>query len=133
MRRPVTLSNQANEQIMNTQLPTPKNSIEGAYTFISTDKLASQFVDVYLEMKNMEPSKTYRLYLSFKFLDSNASRILFRFLSILDACTSKPGFPRLKVTFLYDWKDEFIEELGLILADQFADSLNLKQIESFAA
>lgn len=107
--------------------------VEGAYTFVSADDLASQFVDIYLEMKQMDASSNYRLYLSFNFLDSKATLLLFRFLRILNNCSLRPDFPKLKVTYLYDWKDEDIEELGIFLADQFADSVHLKQIDSRAA
>jgi hypothetical protein len=45
----------------------------------------------------------------------------------------KPGFPELKITYLYDWQDEHIEEFGLLLAEEFAGSLNLKQVDASAA
>ena len=118
---------------METTLMKSRSQIEGAYTFISMDDLASQLVEVYFDMKQLDESNTYRLYLSINFLDSNATRMLFRFLRILNACSAKPGFPKLKVTYLYDWKDEHMEDLGLFLAEQFADSLNLQQIEFAAA
>ncbi len=117
---------------METTLMKSRAQIEGAYTFISMDDLASQFVDVYLNMRQMDENSTYRLCLSINFLDSNATRILFRFLRILNACSAKPGFPQLKITFLYDWKDEHMEDLGLFLAEQLAGSLNLQQIDAAA-
>ena len=117
---------------MESLLPTHKSSISGAYTFISMDDLATQFVDVYLGMRQMDENSTYRLSICINFIDSNATRILFRFLRILNACSAKPGFPKLKVTYLYDWKDEYMEDLGLFLAEEFADSMNLQQIEAAA-
>ena len=97
-----------------------KMHVSGAFTFISQDKLVSQLIDVYFEMKQLRPNQTYRLYLHFDFLDSKAKKLLFRFLSILDSASNKDSMPTLKIHFLYQWEDEDMEELGSLLAEHLS-------------
>jgi hypothetical protein len=107
-----------------------KKHITGAFTFISQDALASQLIDVYYEMKELPADSTYRLYIHFDFLDSKATKLLFRLLTILDYASKKKNMPVLKVHFLYNWEDEQMEELGHILADHLTDTVHLCQVDN---
>jgi hypothetical protein len=115
-------------------MPSPhkphKKHVSGAFTFISQDALASQLIDVYYEMKELQADSTYRLYIHFDFLDSKATKLLFRLLTILDSASKKKSMPSLKIHFLYNWEDEDMEELGLILAEHLTDSVHLCQVDN---
>ena len=107
-----------------------KKYINGAFTFISQDALASQLIDVYYEMKQLPADSTYRLYIQFDFLDSKAKKLIFRMLTILNSVSKKNSFPRLKIHYLYQWEDEDMEELGLLMAEHLVDSVHLCQVDN---
>ena len=106
-----------------------KKHIAGAFTFISQDALANQLVDIYYEMKQLPSDSTYRLYLHLDFLDTKATKLLFRILTILDNISKRNSFPNLKIHYLYNWEDEDTEELGLILSEHLEDTIHLCQID----
>lgn len=107
-----------------------KMHVSGAFTFISQDKLVTQLIEVYFEMKQLGPSEVYQLYVHFDFLDSKAKKLLFRFLTILDSASKKQNMPSLKVNYLYQWEDEEMEELGCILAEHLSsDTVHLCQVD----
>jgi hypothetical protein len=107
-----------------------KMHISGAFSFISQDNLASQLIDVYFEMKQLPPESVYRLYVHFDFLDSKAKKLIFRFLTILDAASKKASMPSLRIHFLYNWENDDMQELGYILAEHLsADTVHVCQVD----
>ena len=106
-----------------------KTTLDGAYTFASSDNLASQFVDIYLDLRNVNPSETYRLYLNFSFLDSNAKKIVVRFIQILSEISKRDSFPTLVLKYFYCWNDDDMEEYGQILSEVSGENFSLVQID----
>ena len=108
---------------------TEKNLISGSYTFASERELTDRLVDTYCEYVEMNAEDTFHLYLQFQFLDTRSKTMVYRFSRLLLRLSEKRSRAKLKVTFLYDWQDTSMEELGIFLEEIGCSKVKLYQID----
>lgn len=106
-----------------------KRVISGSYTFASERALTDHLVDAYCDYIEMKPEDSFHLYFQFDFLDTRSQVTVFGLCRLILAYSEKNSAAEFKITFMYDWQDSSMEELGTYIEEIDGTKVKLYQID----